>query len=84
MQNSSQIEKAQITGIFRGRSADGLLPEMKALVLKHLNERTASLAYTRKMLKGMEGELKDELAAMEKVSGVPNPLIRSLLAKLEL
>ena len=84
MQNSSPVEKTQITGIFRGRDANGLLPEMKALVFKHLDERTGSLAYIREMLKGMERGLKEDLAAMEKVSGVPNPLLRSLLAKLQL
>ncbi len=84
MQNSSPIEKAQITCIFKGRDANGLLPELKAWVLKHLDERTASFAYTRGMLKRMEGDLKEDLEAVEKVSGVPNPLLRSLLAKLEL
>ena len=84
MQNSSQLEKAQITGIFRGRSSNGLLPEMKTFVLKHLNERTASLAYIREMLKGMEGDLMEDLTAMEKAFSVPNPFLKSLLAKLEL
>ena len=84
MQNSSQIDKAKITGIFRGRGANGLLPEMKALVLKHLDEKTSSLAYIRKKLKGVERDLKEDLEAVEKVSGIPNPLLKSLLANLEL
>ena len=37
LQNSSPVEKAQITGIFKGRDANGLLPEMKVLVLKYLD-----------------------------------------------
>ena len=81
MQNSSPIATAQITCIFKGRDANGLLPELKAWVLRHLDERMASFAYTRRMLKRMEGDLKE---AVEKVSGVPNPLLKSLLAKLEL
>lgn len=82
MQNSSPAERAQITGIFKRHGANGLLPEMKTLVLKHLNERTASLAYTRGMLKRMEGELEEKLEAVEDAFGVPNPLLKNLLAKL--
>lgn len=33
MQHSSPYEKAQIVGIFKGRGASGLLPEIKASVL---------------------------------------------------
>lgn len=83
MQNSSPAERAQITGIFKRRGANGLLPETKALVLKHLKKRTASLAYTRGMLKRMESELEEKSEAVEKVFvGVPNPFLRNSLAKL--
>lgn len=84
LHNSTEIEKAQITGIFRGgRGADGLLPEVKALVLKYLDEKTHSLAYVREMLKGMEASMKKNLAEIEHVS-VPNPLLKNLLARLEI
>ena len=82
LRNSSPVEKAQITGIFKGCGANGLLPEMKALVLKHLDGRTASLEYTRGLLQQMERDLKEGLEAVENVSGRPNPLLKSLLAKL--
>ena len=55
---------------------------MKALVLKHLDERTASLGYTQGMLKQMERNLKEGLEAVENVSGLSSPLLKSLLAKL--
>ena len=54
---------------------------MKALVLKHLDGRTASLGYTRGMLEQMERDLKEGLEAVENVSGFSNPLLKSLLAK---
>lgn len=84
MQNSSQIEKAQITGILKTRGPDGLLPEMKAFVVKHFEEKTASFTYIREILERMGKELIEHLTAVEKISGVPNPLLRSVLAKLEL
>ena len=84
MHNSSQVEKAWITGIDKARSSNGMLPEMKVFLLRYLNEKTASLAYIRDMLKGMEGQLKEDLTAVEKASNVPNPALRRLLKKLEL
>lgn len=71
-------------GIFKTRGPRGLLPEAKALVMKHLSEKTGSLAYVRCMLKALEVELADALVALEKISGVTNPLIGNLLVKLEL
>ena len=53
-------------------------------MFKHINERTASLGYIKQMLKGLERDLKEDLVAVEKAFGVPNPLLKSLLAKLEL
>ena len=82
LQNSSPVEKAQITGIFKNRDANGLLPEMKTLIFKHLDQRTSSLEYTRGLLKQMERDLKEGLEAVESVSGLSNPLLKSLLAKL--
>lgn len=84
MQKSSPIERAQIKGIFGGRGSHDLLPEIKAFVFNHIDQKTASLAYIREMLKGLEVELMNDLVAVEKVTGMTNPLLRSLLAKLEL
>ena len=67
LRNSSPVEKARITGIFKGRGANGLLAEMKALVLKHLDGRTASLGYARGMLKQTERDLKEGLEAVGNV-----------------
>ena len=84
MQNSSPVEKAQITGIFKSRGATGLLPEMKAFVPRYLDERTNNLAHTRGILEQIERELKEDLEAMEEFSCIPNPFLKILLAKLEL
>ncbi len=60
-----------------------MLPEMKTLVLKHLEERTGSLAYILQMLKAMERNLREDLAALEEVFEAPNPLLKTVLARLE-
>ena len=57
---------------------------VEAFVFNHLDQKTASLAYVREMLKELEVELMNDLIVVEKISGVANPVLRSLLAKLEL
>lgn len=83
LQNSSEGDKARIKGIFKTRGPSGLSPEVKEFVIKHLSERTASLPYVRDVLKDLASEIADGLMALEEIFGIENPLLRGVLAKLE-
>ena len=83
LQNSSERDKARIKGIFKTRGPSGLSPEVKEFIIKHLSERTASLPYVRDILKDSASETADGLMALEEIFGVANPLLRGVLAKLE-
>lgn len=83
LQNSSGGDKARIKGISKTRGPSGLSPEVKAFVIKHLSERTASLPYVRDVLKGLASAIADALTTLEEIFGVQNQLLRGVMAKLE-
>ena len=78
-QNSS----ANATTDFGSAEAPQLSRELKSHVLE-LMEKAGSMVYTRKLLGALETELEAEIEKLERQTGVENPIMRLLLARLGL
>lgn len=80
------VSTLELRNIFMSRdrwSGQGLSHEMKLLVLDMLNS-AGSLEYCREVLKRLNVDLEAEIAAIEGMTGVQNPILRALAKKLRL
>lgn len=80
------VSTLELRNIFMSRdrwSGQGLSHEMKLLVIEILNI-AGSLKYCREVLERLEVDLETEIATIERMTGVQNPILRALAQKLRL
>lgn len=78
------VSTLELRNIFMSRDrrgGQGLSHEMKLRVLDMLNS-AGSLAYCRDVLERLDVDLEAEIAAIESLTGVPNPILRAIAKKL--
>jgi len=78
-----EIGSTELRSIFRAANQTNIMPpDVKKFVIKRLDE-AGSLEYTKGVLDGLYGELKQELSAVEERAGGKNWILRLMLHRLK-